>query len=89
MASWTVIGNILGAKKHVRWVSDTRAEADHSFCLQCERFKKHGSIYCEHARLPHVGSVAEGIGKGVKMEVVRLADNEAECIKALVFSADD
>jgi len=74
---------------HVRWVSDTKAEADHSLRLQCERTKKHGNIYCEHARLPHVGAVAEGICKGVKMAVVRPADNEAECIKALVFSADD
>ncbi|MHA2601980.1 MAG: hypothetical protein AM324_007615 [Candidatus Thorarchaeota archaeon SMTZ1-83] len=45
--------------------------------------KQRLTIHC------HVGAVAEGICKGVKMAVVRPADNEAECIKALVFSADD
>jgi hypothetical protein len=89
MDAWRVLASIMGAKMHVRWVSETRAEADHSFCPQYESFKKHGEIYCEHACLPYVGAVGEGIGEGVKMEVVRQADDEAECTKALVLSADD
>ncbi|MFX1265116.1 MAG: hypothetical protein ACFFH0_07030 [Promethearchaeota archaeon] len=89
MDSWLVLANIMGAKMHVRWVSENRAEADHSFCPQYESFKKLGKIYCEHACLPYVGAVGEGIGEGVQMELVRPADDESECIKAITFSADD
>ncbi len=89
MDSWLVLANIMGAKMHVRWVSEIRAEADHSFCPQYESFKEHGKIYCEHACLPYVGAVGEDVGEGVRMELVRPADMENECIKALAFSADD
>ncbi|MFX1415440.1 MAG: hypothetical protein ACFFC0_01460 [Promethearchaeota archaeon] len=89
MDAWQVLANIMGAKAHVRWVSETRGEVDHSFCPQYEGFKKHRNIYCEHACLPYVKAVAEGIGKGVKMEVMRPADSEGECVKALVYSAED
>ncbi|MHA2379699.1 MAG: hypothetical protein ACXADO_04750 [Candidatus Thorarchaeota archaeon] len=47
--SWLVIGNVLGSRMHVRWVSETRAEADHSFCPQFESFKLRGKLYCENA----------------------------------------
>lgn len=89
MDSWLALGNTLGSKMHVRWVSETRVEADHSFCPQYESFKEHGKLYCEHACWPYVGAVGEGIGEGVSMEIVGPADDETECTKALVLLADD
>jgi hypothetical protein len=73
MDSWLVLGHILGSKMHVRWVSETRVEADHSYCPQYVSFKSRGNLYCEHACWPYVGAVGEGIGERVKMEIVRPA----------------
>jgi hypothetical protein len=70
----------------VTWESETRAVADHPYCPQYEEFKKQGKIYCKSACIPYVGTIGEKIAPGVKMEVVRAADINQTCRKALVFN---
>ena len=84
--AWVIIGHIMGSKMDVIWESETRAVADHPFCPQYEEFKKHGKIYCESACLSYVGTVAEKIAPGVKMELVQPADMNRTCTKALAYT---
>ncbi|MFW9792886.1 MAG: hypothetical protein ACFFEE_01185 [Candidatus Thorarchaeota archaeon] len=85
--AWKVIGHIMGSKMEINMENNDRAVADHSFCPQYELFKEHGKLYyCEFACWPYVEGVAEGISTDVKMEIVRGADNERACTKALVFT---
>lgn len=83
--AWAVIGHIMGSKMVPRWVSDTRVEVDHTLCPQYDSFSERGKLYCEHACLPYVGAIGEGVAPGVKMEVVRAADTSAPCTKALAL----
>ena len=87
--AWLVIANIMGSKMVPNWISENRVEVSHSYCPQYEEFLKHGKLFCTHACLPYVGAVGENIGKGVKMEVVRAADENAPCVKALFVPAKD
>lgn len=87
--AWLVIGHIMGSKMEPKWISETRVEVSHSYCPQHEEFIKQGKLYCTHACLPYVGAIGEGIGKGVKMEIVRPADENAPCIKALTVPVKD
>jgi hypothetical protein len=87
--AWIVIGHVMGSKMDVTWENENRAVADHPYCPQYEEFKKHGKIYCESACWPYVGAVAEKIAPGVKMDVVRPADMNQPCRKALVFGSND
>jgi hypothetical protein len=84
--AWIIIGRIMGSKMNVTWENDNRAVANHPFCPQYESFKKHGRLYCESACWPYVGTVAERIAPGVKMEIVRPANMSQTCTKALVFT---
>lgn len=84
--AWVVIGHVMGSKMDITWESENRAVADHPFCSQYEEFKKHGKIYCESACWPYVGAVGEKIAPGVKMEIVRPADMNQPCRKALVYT---
>ncbi len=84
--SWLVIGHIMGSRMEPNWVSEKRVEVSHSYCPQHEEFMKHGKLYCTQACLPYVGTIAEKIGKDVKMDVVRAADENGTCIKALSTS---
>jgi hypothetical protein len=81
--AWAVIGHVMGSKMAPHWVSGTRVEVDHTVCPQYDSFSERGKMYCEYACLPYVGAVGEGIAPGVKMDVVRQADNEGPCTKAL------
>lgn len=81
--AWLVIGHIMGSKMEPNWISENRVEVNHSFCPQYEEFLKHGTLFCLNACLPYVGAIAENIGDGVKMDVVRAADEKSTCIKAL------
>lgn len=87
--AWLVIGHILGSKMEPNWVSENRVEVSHSYCPQHKEFLKHGKLYCTHACLPYVGAIGANIGKGVKMEVVRAADENAPCVKALFVPEKD
>ena len=85
--TWKVIGHIMGSKMEVKMINENRAVAEHSFCPQYELFKEHGKLhYCESACWHYVGGVAEGIAPGVKMKIVREADKERACTKALIFT---
>lgn len=81
--AWAVIGHIMGSKMTPHWVSEKRVEVDHTLCPQYDSFMSRGKLYCEYACLPYVGSVGEGIAPGVKMDVVRAADDQGPCTKAL------
>ncbi|MBN2228859.1 MAG: hypothetical protein JW779_04625 [Candidatus Thorarchaeota archaeon] len=81
--AWMVIGHIMGSKMEPTWVSEKRVEVSHSYCPQHEEFMKRGKLYCNQACLPYVGAIGEKIGLGVKMDVVRPADEKDTCIKAL------
>ena len=83
--AWAVIGHIMGSKMVPQWASDNRVVVDHTLCPQYDSFSKRGKLYCEYACLPYVGAVGEGVAPGVKMEVVRAADDSAPCTKALAF----
>ena len=84
--AWKVIGHIMGAKMEIEMQCDDRAVATHSFCPQYELFKEQGKLhYCEYACWPYVSKIAEGIAPGVTMEIVREADKEHACTKALVL----
>ncbi|MDH4213269.1 MAG: hypothetical protein OEV85_05075 [Candidatus Thorarchaeota archaeon] len=87
--AWIVIGHIMGSKMQPNWISDTRVEVNHSYCPQHEEFVKRGKLYCSNACLPYVGAIGESIGTGVKMEVVRAADETAACVKALFVPKKD
>jgi hypothetical protein len=87
--AWLVIGHIMGSKMEPNWISDTRVEVSHSYCPQHEQFMKRGKLYCTQACLPYVGAIGENIGKGVKMDVVRAADENAACVKALYIPSKD
>jgi hypothetical protein len=87
--AWLVIGHIMGSRMEPNWVSQDRVEVSHSYCPQHEQFLKRGKLYCTQACLPYVGAVGENVGKGVKMEVVRAADEKAPCIKALYIPSKD
>ena len=87
--AWFVIGHIMGSRMEPNWISENRVEVSHSYCPQHEEFLKHGSLFCTNACLPYVGAIAENIGKGVKMDVVRAADENATCIKALSVSSKE
>ena len=82
--AWSVIGKILGSKMNARWISEDRVEFDHLYCPQYEEFLKTNRFYCEKVCLPYVEAIAEGISPNVKMEVVKPADEESACIKAIV-----
>lgn len=84
--AWKVVGNVMGAKMVPKWVSETRVETNHPYCPQYEEFMKQGKLYCDSVCLPYVRAIAEGVSPKVKMEVVRAANKEATCIKALVYS---
>lgn len=84
--AWKIVGHVMGAKMEARKVSPDRVETVHPFCPQYEAFKDAGKLYCESVCLPYVRAVGEGIGDGVTMEVVRPADTDSTCIKALVFT---
>jgi hypothetical protein len=87
--AWKVIGHIIGAKMEVNYDDQNRAVADHSLCPQYEMFKEIGKLhYCEFACWPYVAAVAENIAPGVKMEIVRAADNDNACKKALVDTTE-
>lgn len=83
--AWTIIGHIFGAKMEPKWVSDTKVETYHPFCPQYNSFKETGKLYCEAACLPYVRAIGENIGSGVKMEVIRPANMDDTCVKALVI----
>ncbi len=87
--AWLVIGHIMGSKMEPTWISESRVEVSHSYCPQHEEFLKHGNLYCTEACLPYVRAIAENIGKGVKMDVVRAGDENAPCIKALSVPAKE
>jgi hypothetical protein len=87
--AWLVIGHIMGSKMEPNWVSENRVEVSHSYCPQHEEFLKRGNLYCTAACLPYVGAIAQDIGKGVKMDVVRAADENAPCIKALSVPTEE
>ena len=86
MDAWIIISHIMGSKMDVTWDGDHRAVADHPFCPQYEKYKEHGTLYCESACWPYVRAVGESIAPGVKMEMVRPADMNRACTKALVYS---
>ncbi len=81
--AWFVIGHIMGSKMEPNWVSENRVEVNHSYCPQHEEFLKRGNLFCTDACLPYVGAIAENVGEGVKMDIVRAADENSTCIKAL------
>ncbi|TFG12447.1 hypothetical protein EU537_09180 [Candidatus Thorarchaeota archaeon] len=81
---WIVVGNVMGAKMEAKWDSEKRAETHHPYCPQYESFKEGGTLYCESICLPYVEAVAKGIAPEVEMEVVRPADDDSTCVKALV-----
>ncbi|TFF91205.1 hypothetical protein EU545_05090 [Candidatus Thorarchaeota archaeon] len=87
--AWKVVGHVMGAKMEAQEISPDRVETTHPFCPQYEAFKDVGKLYCESVCLPYVRAIGEGIGKGVRMEVVRPADEESTCIKALVFTREE
>jgi hypothetical protein len=87
--AWIVIGHIMGSKMEPNWVSETRVEVSHSYCPQHEEFMKRSKLYCSSACLPYVGAIGENIGKAVKMDVVRPADENNTCIKALYVPTKD
>ncbi|MHA2204753.1 MAG: hypothetical protein ACXABC_02745 [Candidatus Thorarchaeota archaeon] len=82
--AWLVIGHIMGSKIETRWVSDNRVETDHPFCPQHAAFLKTGKLYCESVCYPYVKAVGAGIGSGVRMEIVRPANDKSACTKALI-----
>ncbi len=84
--AWVLIGHIMGSKMVVTWESENRAITDHPYCPQYEEFKKRGKIYCEYSCWPYVGTVGTLIAPGVKMEILRPADMNRSCRKALVYS---
>lgn len=84
--AWIIIGHIMGSKMDMTWESDTRAVSYHPYCPQYEEFKKNGKIYCETACWPYVGSIGENIAPGVKMEIVKPADMDHACTKALEYA---
>ncbi len=86
--AWIVIGHVMGAKMKTNWTSENKVETTHPYCPQYEEFKKDGKLYCESVCLPYVGAVAEGIAPEIKMEVVRAANGDDTCIKALVIRED-
>lgn len=83
--AWILIGHIMGSKLDVTWDGENRAVTDHPYCPQYEEFKKKGKLYCESACWPYVSTIGETIAPGVKMEIVRPADMNRSCTKALVF----
>jgi hypothetical protein len=87
--AWLVIGHIMGSKMKSDWISDTRVEVSHSYCPQYEEFMRHGKLYCASACLPYVAAVGENIGTGVTMDVVKAADENAPCVKALLVPTKD
>ncbi|MFW9798983.1 MAG: hypothetical protein ACFFD9_00960 [Candidatus Thorarchaeota archaeon] len=89
MDAWIIIGHIMGAKMEVTRESDHRVVADHPFCPQYEESKKHGKIYCESACWPYVGTIAAEIAPGIRMDMVRPADMDRACTKALVFTTSE
>lgn len=89
MNAWIIIGHIMGSKMDVTWESESRAVTDHPYCPQYEEFKKHGKIYYESACWPYVGAVGETIAPRAKMEIVRPADMDRACTKALAYTPSD
>jgi hypothetical protein len=87
--AWIIIGHIMGSKMEVTWEDENRAVTDHPFCPQYEEFKKRGKLYCESACWPYVRAVGENIAPGVKMEVVKSANMDHACTKALVYVPSD
>jgi hypothetical protein len=82
--AWSIIGNILGSKMRANWTSEDRVEFEHLYCPQYEEFLKTNRIYCEKVCLPYVKAIAEGVSPEVKMEIIKAADEESTCIKAIV-----
>jgi hypothetical protein len=87
--AWLVIGHMFGSRMAPKWVSENHVDVSHSYCPQHEELVKNGKLYCIDACLPYVGAVGENIGKGVKMNVVRAADEHAPCIKSLSIQTRD
>ncbi len=87
--AWLVIGNVMGAKMEVRKISSERIETDHPYCPQHESFVSYNRLYCDAVCIPYVSALAEGVAPGVKTEVVRPADMDQTCTKALVASKDE
>ncbi|MEM4735976.1 MAG: hypothetical protein QXS20_09705 [Candidatus Thorarchaeota archaeon] len=83
--AWLIIGNLLGSKIDVHWISDERVETEHPYCPQHEEFVKRGKIYCDSVCIPYVSAIASGIAPNVSTEVVRNADETHTCVKALVL----
>ncbi|MHA1614373.1 MAG: hypothetical protein ACTSYJ_05970 [Candidatus Thorarchaeota archaeon] len=80
--AWAVIGHIMGAKMEADWVSDDRVEFHHTYCPQYESFQERGKLYCDSVCLPYVSAIG-AIGKGVKTDVVKAADENSPCVKGL------
>lgn len=87
--AWTIIGHIFGAKMEPKWISENKVETYHPFCPQYNSFKEKGKLYCEVACLPYVRAIGENIGSGVKMEIVRPANMDDTCVKALVLETTE
>ncbi|MHA1246662.1 MAG: hypothetical protein ACTSPE_04990 [Candidatus Thorarchaeota archaeon] len=83
--AWVIVGNIMGAKIKPRWVSDMHVETEHPYCPQHEVFVERGKIYCEHVCLPYVNTLAKTICPAVEPEVVRAANMDHACVKALML----
>ena len=86
--AWIIIGHIMGSRMNVTWENENHAITEHPYCPQYEEFKKQGKLYCEFACWPYVGAVGEKISPGVRMEIVRPADMDRACIKALVSDVE-
>ncbi|MFW9908317.1 MAG: hypothetical protein ACFFEF_07060 [Candidatus Thorarchaeota archaeon] len=86
--AWLVIGHVMGSKMDTTWISNNRVETDHPFCPQYEVFKEKGTLYCESVCWPYVEAVAVGVAKGAKMEVVRPANQQNACRKAILLTRD-
>ncbi|MFW9974896.1 MAG: hypothetical protein ACFFDQ_06510 [Candidatus Thorarchaeota archaeon] len=84
--AWVLIGHIMESKMNVTWENDNRAITEHPYCPQYEEFKKKGKLYCEYTCWPYVGTVGAMIAPGVKMEILRPADMNKSCRKALVYT---
>ena len=80
--AWMVIGHIMGSKMKAEWISENRVEFHHLYCPQYDAFKERGKLYCDSVCLPYVSAVG-AMGKGVKTDVVKAADEAGPCIKGL------
>ncbi len=84
--AWLVLGHLMGLKIEVFWIDENRVETDHSFCSQHSAFVEGGKIYCENVCWPYVEAIAKGVADGVSMDIVRAADVNNACRKAIVIN---